>query len=79
MNSLKSQNGLVIEDDPKSSIYPTALKYNGLNAVGVGRVHQDLDDPNTWILWIVADNLRKGAALNGLQIAERIFDISPAS
>lgn len=77
INSLKKQKGLVIEDDPKSASYPTALKFNGLNAVGVGRIHQDLDDPNTWILWIVADNLRKGAALNGLQIAEQIFDISP--
>ena len=79
INSLKKQNGLVVEDDPSKGIYPTAVKYDGADPVGVGRIHQDLDDPNTWILWIVADNLRKGAALNGIQIAERIFDISPRS
>lgn len=75
--SLKSQMGLVIEDDPSKSVYPLALKWSAKDPVAVGRIHQDLDDPQTWILWIVADNLRKGAALNGLQIAERIFDISP--
>jgi len=75
--SLKSQTGLVIEDDPSKSVYPLALKWSAKDPVAVGRIHQDLDDPQTWILWIVADNLRKGAALNGLQIAERIFDISP--
>ncbi len=79
LSSLKRQTGLVIEDDPQKSIYPTAKKYSGLDPVGVGRIHQDLDDPNTWILWIVSDNLRKGAALNGIQIAERIFDINPRS
>lgn len=73
--SLKKQSGLVIEDDPSKSIYPLALKYSEKNPVGVGRIHQDADDPQTWLMWIVADNLRKGAALNGLQIAQRIFDI----
>ena len=75
ISSLKNQPGLVVEDDPSKSIYPTARAYDGKDPVGVGRIHQDLDDPQTWIMWVVADNLRKGAALNGLQIAERIFDI----
>jgi len=77
LSSLQKMNGLLIEDEPQKSIYPTAKKYSGKDAVGVGRIHQDLDDPNTWILWVVSDNLRKGAALNGIQIAERIFDITP--
>lgn len=77
--SLKRQSGLVIEDEPQKSIYPTAKKYSGKDPVAIGRVHQDLDDPNTWLMWIVADNLRKGAALNGIQIAERIFDITPGT
>lgn len=77
--SLAKQPGLVIEDEPAKSIYPLAKNYRDKNPVAVGRIHQDLDDPQTFILWVVADNLRKGAALNGIQIAERIFDITPRS
>lgn len=79
VGSLKKQPGLFIEDEPQKSIYPTPQKYSDQDGVAIGRIHQDLDDPNTWILWIVADNLRKGAALNGIQIAERIFDIKSGS
>lgn len=75
IKSLGAQNGLLIEDDPKTSRYPLARHYDGKNPVAVGRIHQDLDDPQTWLFWVVADNLRKGAALNGIQIAERIFDL----
>lgn len=76
IRSLKAQTGLVIQDSPNG--YPLALEFNGKNPVAVGRIHQDLEDPQTWLLWIVSDNLRKGAALNGMQIAERIFDINVA-
>jgi aspartate-semialdehyde dehydrogenase len=76
--SLRAQDGLVIEDEPVQHRYPLAARTSGKNPVAVGRIHQDLDDSRTWLLWIVGDNLRKGAALNGLQIAERIFDITPA-
>ncbi len=79
LNALSKQSGLILEDDIKKNIYPTAHKYSDKDGVAVGRIHRDLDDPNTWILWIVSDNLRKGAALNGIQIAERIFDIAPRS
>lgn len=78
VRSLKAQSGLVIEDEPRKSVYPLAHRYDGKNPVAVGRIHQDLDDPQTYLFWVVADNLRKGAALNGIQIAERIFDINPA-
>lgn len=71
--SLKKQHGLVVEDGAK---YPTAVEYDGQDPVAVGRIHQDPEDPQTWLMWVVADNLRKGAALNGIQIAERIFDIN---
>jgi aspartate-semialdehyde dehydrogenase len=74
--SLRKQTGLVIEDEPGKSVFPLASKYDGKDPVAVGRIHQDLEDPNTWLLWIVSDNLRKGAALNGMQIAERIFDLT---
>jgi aspartate-semialdehyde dehydrogenase len=75
--SLRAQAGLVVREEEEGSGFPTAADHSASDPVAVGRVHQDLDDPQTWLMWIVADNLRKGAALNGIQIAERIFDISP--
>jgi aspartate-semialdehyde dehydrogenase len=71
----KDAPGLVVQDDPKTSTYPMQRNASGQDPVYVGRLHQDLDDPQTWLMWVVADNIRKGAALNGIQIAERIFDI----
>lgn len=55
--------------------YPTQKLASGQDPVYVGRVHRDQADPRTWLMWIVSDNLRKGAALNGIQIAEHIFDL----
>ncbi len=75
LDSLRAQEGVLVNEALDS--YPTAHLTSGTNPVHLGRLHQDLDDPQTWIFWLVADNLRKGAALNGLQIAERIFDINP--
>lgn len=75
--SLQSQTGLVVQDSPQDHVYPLAMTVSGQGPVFAGRIHQDQDDPLTWLMWIVSDNLRKGAALNGLQIAERIFDITP--
>ena len=72
---LKSANGVIVQDDPKNSIYPLQNEVSGKDPVYVGRIHQDEDDPMTWLMWIVSDNIKKGAALNGLQIAEQIFDI----
>lgn len=74
--TLSKAPGVIIQDDPNRGLYPQQYQVSGKDAVYVGRIHQDLDDPNTWIMWIVADNIRKGAALNGIQIAERIFNIS---
>lgn len=73
--ALRMGEGLVLLDDPKASKYPTPRDVSGKDPVYVGRVHQDMDDPETWLMWVVSDNIRKGAALNGIQIAERIFDI----
>ncbi len=69
--ALKSFSGLEVYAEDMN--YPTPLEVSGTNPVHIGRVHRSADDPKTWMLWIVADNLRKGAALNGVQIAERIF------
>lgn len=62
---------LVRHDEPAD--YPTALTASKKEPVFVGRVHRDLEDKHTWMLWVVADNIWKGAALNGLQIAEKIY------
>ena len=57
--------------------YPTQSFASGQDPVYVGRVHRDPSDANTWMMWVVSDNLRKGAALNGIQIAEAIYGITP--
>lgn len=70
---LKSAEGIEVQDNPHESEYPTVLATTGTDPVFVGRIHKDLAQENTWIMWVVADNIRKGAALNGIQIAEKIF------
>lgn len=73
LSALESAEGVVVQDDPKESVYPTVMDITGTDPVYVGRIHKDISEDNTWIMWVVADNLRKGAALNGIQIAEKIF------
>lgn len=73
---LEEAPGIVVQDRPSESVYPTQRQVSGQDPVFVGRIHKDLELPRTWLMWVVSDNLRKGAALNGIQIAERIFDIS---
>jgi aspartate-semialdehyde dehydrogenase len=70
--ALHSQTGLQITDTIGG--YPHARASTSAEPVFVGRIHRDIDDSHTWMMWIVADNLWKGAALNGLQIAETIFN-----
>lgn len=66
--------GCVVEDDPSSNNYPMPLTAHGRDEVFVGRIRRDDTQPNTLNLWIVADNLRKGAATNTVQIAEYLED-----
>ncbi len=69
INVLGEFEGLaVLEQD-----FPTALEVSGEEPVFIGRVHQDLHNKKRWLMWVVSDNLKKGAALNGLQISECIF------
>jgi aspartate-semialdehyde dehydrogenase len=63
---------VVLVDDPEQGIYPTPADVAGTDPTLVGRVRQSLDDPRTIELFVVGDNLRKGAALNAAQIAELI-------
>nr|BFD65560.1 aspartate-semialdehyde dehydrogenase [Bdellovibrio sp. HAGR004] len=71
--ALQGQAGIVVQDEPKKSVYPLARDVSGKDPVYVGRIHRDVDNPNMWLMWVVSDNIRKGAALNGIQIAEKIF------
>ena len=70
---LASSPGVILEDDPKNNKYPMPIFAEGKNEVFVGRIRKDFSNPNTINLWIVADNLRKGAATNTIQIAEYII------
>jgi aspartate-semialdehyde dehydrogenase len=62
--------GVTVLDDVSTNLYPTPLEAVGSDGVLVGRIRADLADPNAVLFWSVADNLRKGAALNAVQIAE---------
>jgi aspartate-semialdehyde dehydrogenase len=62
--------GIKVMDDPTNLVYPTALDVDGNDAVYIGRLRTDPTVPNGLNMWVVADNLRKGAALNAVQIAE---------
>ncbi len=66
---LSSTKGVVVQDDPGKSIYPMPKYAEGRDEVFVGRIRRDESQPNSINLWIVADNLRKGAATNAVQIA----------
>ena len=70
--------GLTLVDDPARAKYPLAAAATGLDDVFVGRVRQDLANPNVLLFWCVSDNLRKGAALNAVQIAEELLKLEPA-
>ena len=63
--------GVVVEDDPHAKLYPTPQQVAGKDEVYVGRIRNDPSVANGLALWIVSDNLRKGAALNAVQIAEQ--------
>ncbi len=64
--------GVVVLDDPAANSYPTPIAASGRDEVFVGRIRRDPSRRNGLALWIVADNLRKGAATNGVQIAETL-------
>ncbi len=67
---LKKAPGIKVIDEPKKSKYPTPLLAEGKDLTYVGRIREDISHPRALNLWITCDNLRKGAALNAVQIAE---------
>lgn len=68
--------GVVVQDDPKNNVYPMPLYARGKDEVFVGRLRRDESQPKTLNMWIVSDNLRKGAATNAVQIAEFMLEKS---
>jgi aspartate-semialdehyde dehydrogenase len=69
-NILENAEGVTVQDDPKNNLYPMPLTAHKKDDVFVGRIRRDESQENTLNMWIVADNLRKGAATNAVQIAE---------
>ena len=67
--------GVIVEDDPHARLYPTPHGVAGKDEVYVGRIRNDASTHNGLALWLVSDNLRKGAALNAVQIAERAIEM----
>ena len=70
---LSDAPGLKVVDDPAANAYPMAIDAQGKDEVFVGRVRNDESHPNGIAMWLVCDNLRKGAALNSIQIAEEVL------
>ncbi len=73
---LASTPGVVVQDDPDSNEYPMPITAHEKDEVFVGRIRRDETQPKTLNMWIVSDNLRKGAATNAIQIAEYIVEHS---
>ncbi|MDT0687865.1 aspartate-semialdehyde dehydrogenase [Autumnicola psychrophila] len=65
--------GITVQDNPDTNTYPMPIYAEGKDDVFVGRIRRDYSQPNTLNMWIVADNLRKGAATNAVQIAEYLL------
>lgn len=70
---LKNSPGIIIEDDVKNNIYPLAINASGKNEVFIGRIRRDESVDNGINMWVVSDNIRKGAATNAVQIAELLI------
>ena len=74
VNSKHLHGGVVVVDDPSNQRYPMPMDAHEKDDVFVGRIRRDETQPNTLNIWIVSDNLRKGAATNAVQIAEYLVE-----
>ncbi len=73
--ALSNFPGVTVVDDPGNAVYPLPIDASGKDDVFVGRIRKDYSAPNSLNMWIVADNIRKGAALNAVQIAEKVIEM----
>ena len=74
VEALKNAPGIVVQDDPQNNVYPMAITATGSNETYVGRIRRDFSVENGVNLWVVADNIRKGAAANAVQIAKKLIE-----
>ena len=72
---LKNAPGIVVQDDPENNVYPLATNATGFNETFVGRIRRDERVESGVNLWVVADNIRKGAATNAVQIAQKFIEM----
>lgn len=72
---LSESEGIILQDNPKNNVYPMAVTAKGTNEVYVGRIRRDDSVENGLNLWVVADNIRKGAATNAVQIALKLIEM----
>lgn len=70
--------GLIVKDNPAEKEYPMPLDITGKDPVYVGRLRKDISDPNGLSFWVVGDQIKKGAALNAVQIAQWLLANDPA-
>lgn len=73
----KNFPGIVVQDDVENNVYPLALDAAGTDEVYIGRIRRDFSVENGLNIWVVADNIRKGAATNAVQIAEKLLETLP--
>ena len=73
-NILREAPGVTVQDEPSVNVYPTPWNVAGRDDTYVGRIRQDASHPNGIAFWLVSDNIRKGAALNAIQIAEELIE-----
>ena len=73
--ALKAAPGVTLVDDPQNYVYPMPLESAGKDDIYVGRIRKDLADENGTTLWLTGDQIRKGAALNAVQIAEYLIKV----
>jgi len=74
--ALAAHPSIIVEDDPRNHVYPLPTRTQGLDPVFVGRIRKDVSHAKGLNMWIVADNLRKGAATNAIQIAEKLMEVN---
>lgn len=74
VETLKNAPGIIVQDDPANNVYPMAINATGTNETYVGRIRRDNSVESGVNLWVVADNIRKGAAANAVQIARKVIE-----
>ncbi len=74
VQTLKDAPGVIVQDDPENNVYPMAINATGTNETYVGRIRRDESVESGVNLWVVADNIRKGAAANAVQIAKKLIE-----